>query len=682
MTEEIKAKLSLDHTEAHKHAKELEKEFEKMGEELSELREKGREFGGELGGALKGALSMAAGIELAGMVEAFKSAGEEVIHTASALEDQEKAIRGVLMMIDEEGASLDELGEEAHHLNEEFASMSMASGQSKEAIVSAFDEMAERTDMSTAKVKELTEEMSQAGRAIPGGIGSLSSGFANLASGMIRARNPIVQMITATGLLHGNAKQVAKELQKMTPESVMKVGIAAVEKMSGKMKNVPLTFNEAIASFKTMREEVFEGIGTPLVRALTGPLGEIRDYFTANREEIQKWAEHAGEDAGRWLKEGFRYLEEHGTEIKKSLADGAAAVKDAALALGEVIHFMWDHREAIAIAYGASKLGGLSMGVAKGGMTLAGAIPGLLGGASKAGGMILGGEGGGLGGALAGGGAAAGLATIAAGVAAIASVGAAVYEAGELWKELPSKAKDADVEYLALEEATKRGQIAWAQELRDRIVVLNPELAVNANNLVKMAKSQAAVNAIMGESSSRELELWASEAAKGGKRAAQAATFFIQDFSDAAARGDSAAEDQMASFLITHADLMDAMHMAGVDITKGGAALATTIESLGEQIVIASAGVHSLVGHHNKLTMGGGGEDNKTYAEEVRGILAKQLKDKDVSHMNLNFTGDIHIQQDFKDQNPDRVLLEFKKELSRSALSRTSAATQTPHTAF
>ena len=43
-----------------------------------------------------------------------------------------------------------------------------------------------------------------------------------------------------------------------------------------------------------------------------------------------------------------------------------------------------------------------------------------------------------------------------------------------------------------------------------------------------------------------------------------------------------------------------------------------------------------------------------------------------------NFYGGVHVKQDFKDQDPDRILLTFKKGLAGAANSRTSSKLGTP----
>jgi hypothetical protein len=374
----VKTELKLEGSE-HMH-----EALEHVKEGFESVDEKVHEVGGEIVGMFKNAAAVALGFQLEGAVESLKELGHEAFEAAEGMEKEEKAIRGVLAMIDQEGSSMEELAGQAHELNEQFTEMSESTGAAKADIVAAFDEMAERTGMGADAVKQLTEEMANAGKAVPGGIGALSEGFSNLSSGIIRARNPVVQMIAATGLLHGNAKQVAAQMMKMNPEQAMQLGIDAVEKMGNKMKGLPLTFSELVTSLKTVREEIFESLGAPILKALGGPLDRLRGYFTEHKEMIQHWAEVVGDKVGEWvgeaadkIQEGFEYLQDHADEIEAAFTKGAHAIR-------AVVDFILAHKEAIAGAFAAKALVGSAGGV-MGALGKAGGMLGGGGGAAKAG---------------------------------------------------------------------------------------------------------------------------------------------------------------------------------------------------------------------------------------------------------------------------------------------------------
>jgi hypothetical protein len=612
----VEAELHLDDHASHtlEHVKEG---FEHLGEKTHEVQH-------EMTGFLKNAASMALGIELAGMVETMKSIGEEVFAAAAGMEEQEKAIRGVMLMTDDAGTSLEEMGKQAHELNEQFAGMSVETGASKDALVSAFTEMAERTGMASEDVAKLTGSMAQAGRAVPGGVDALSTGFANMAAGIIRARNPIVQLIAATGMLKGNAKQVAEQMKKMSPEQAMNLGIAAIEKMGTKMKGVPLSFNETIASMKALREQIFEAMGSPLLAALGGPLNQIRDYFIQNKEAVAKWAEEVGHDAGEWLKEAFQYLQDHGEEIKAALQEGGRYIKDAAITLAEVVHFMWDHREAIALAYGASKVAGLGGAIGVGGIPLL------------------------------------------AGVAAVGAGAAMGDQAAKLAHETIGTGgrdyQDEQAREAAAHQAALAGDIDATKRFTDAMLVAHPELQAVADQMMATAragevlnrKADALTEAFNGQVLPKDV------AGLTGKNIEDSAGRLAHAFAKAEATGSTATQNYLAHFAVANENIWDAMNEAGPAYESVALKFIESIEKFNPEM-----GKSLRVRYANEHGTGTRVSDEHVSAPPVQ-----------------NFYGAIHIQQDFKNMDPDRMIIAFRKVLQRSAQSKTMAATQTPHTAF
>jgi len=645
---EVHTKLVLD-DHAHHALEHLKESFEEVGEKVEKVQEHVSEFKHELIGIGVGAVGTAFGLELTGLVEAAKSAGEEIFEAAAGLEEQEKAIRGVLMITDKEGTSLAEMSDQAHEINEEFATMGIEIGTSKESLISAFDSMAERTGLATEDVMKLTDSMAEAGRAIPGGIGSLSEGFANFSAGMIRAKNPVVQLIAATGLLHGNAKAVAAQLMKMSPQQAMELGIKAVQQMGTKMKDVPLSFKETLSSMKEMREELYETVGTPMLQALSGPLGQLRDYFRENREEINKWAKSVGHDAGEWLKEGaheiavgFQYLQAHSAEIKKDIMEAMHFVRSTA-------EFLIAHREAITWALRAKMLAGLAPSVmgAAGTAKAAGTVA--LGFGSKLAGI-------GFGGAETAGAAAIGAAAAKTAAAAATAEGAAAATA-------------AGAEVGAEGTATAVGAGAAAGALGALTAAIGS---------VGMAAYQGTkLWDIMGGTGTSERVMDMRARRLAAETAALAGDVEQTDNLIATLYNAGQANDAYLASLKQTADVAAGAKRANMELAE--------YRKLDTKAQMAAA-------------LAGGGAVADPWAEE-RARQAKLLHDADVKYRmtvhpdekkegeikvppQLNFTGPITIHQDFKNEDPDRIAVIFKRALARSALAKTTAATTTPHTSF
>jgi hypothetical protein len=575
-----------------------------IGEGFEALDEKVAEAGHEILDVFKNAAGVALGFQLEGAVEGVKELGHEAFEAAAGMEEQEKAIRGVLAMIDEEGASLEELGGEAHELNEQFAELGETTGQTKSSVVSAFDQMAERTGLATKDVEALTEQMANAGKAVPGGIDALSEGFSNLSSGIIRARNPIVQMIAATGMLQGNAKSVAQQLTKMNPQQAMQLGIDAVEKMGEKMKGLPLTFGELVTSLKGVREEIFESLGAPVLKALTGPLDRLRSYFDDHKRSIMEWAETVGEKVGEWVnaaadefEEGFHWLEDHAEEIKKAFSEGAQAIRD-------VVEFIIDHREAIAAAFGGKMLLDRAGGLAEVGAKAAGGI------ASTVGGLEAG-----------GGGAAAASIMEALNPASLAATAAAA---------VVLAAAVATV-YGAFEDLTDETSAYYAEATAD------------------LAEIEANFSEAWDELTS------GSDSA--GQQLKELAEWMGKEFLDDLVTVSAIAVDAAQAFNT----LADAVRAALIPVKFLLTELGVFADSAQGASLSKREGGHGTLGAV-------GGEKPETSAIRAPPVY--------------NFTGEIHINQDFKDTDPDRIGTVFKQSLGRAAQSRVSANTQVPQSHF
>lgn len=587
---EVRTKLTADASHANHAIEAMRHGLEHLDEGAEKVRE-------HVGDIFKSAIGMAVGMQLHASVESMKEFAEEALHSAMNLEEQEKSIRGVLLITDDADRSFEALTTQAHEMGEQLADIGVKSGASKDSLISVFDEMAERTGMASEEVMTLTGQMADAGRAIPGGVSALGGGFSTLSMGIIRARNPIIQLIAATHMLQGNAKQVAAQLKKMSPEEAMKLGIAAIEKMGTKMKDVPLSFNEQIASLKALREQVYEALGTPMLRAIAGPLGKLRDYFIENKEAISAWAEEAGTKVGEWvtsaaemMRDGFVYLQSHAAEIKAAIVEGFTFAK-------EVVTFLWEHRVAIAAAWAMKEGIGGAMSIAGGVSTLASGAKAL----SVAGAAGVEGATFGEGLALGIGNIATALAPIVAGAATIAAAAAAWaaagYEAVQLWKETDGLKSEATRNYDATKDA-----------------------------LLRLEES--------GSASRAELDRMTAQVEHFGAVAGQ-----------------------------TAAQIANAISEIGIKAAEKEAAEDTATRRADEMLQLTASPVMMAV--HAAAT-------------------ARPEKKADIKvPPNIGpFTGPITIHQDFKDQNPDRIMVMFKNGLARSAMAKAGPMTGAPLTAF
>ena len=245
---------------------------------------------------------MKKGVELVG--EGIKVAWEFTekltdasLEAAEAAEKQEKEMAGFLFLMDQGNHSMAELRDYTKSQREEFEEFGLTAGVAVKDLVESYDKLIARGTMSSEKAKELTEQMAIVGRVVPGGMGALAQGMAGVEMGMVRARNPIVQLIAATHTLHGTAKDVAKQMQHMTPEQQMKLAEQSIAKQAESLKKMGAIvpdMGQLKTSFEGVKEGFLKSMGTPMMEALVPNLVKLRDFLARHMEEIKAFGEKVG----------------------------------------------------------------------------------------------------------------------------------------------------------------------------------------------------------------------------------------------------------------------------------------------------------------------------------------------------------------------------------------------------
>lgn len=633
MGHEVEAKLVLDD-----HATEA---LHKVREGFEHVEEKVKEVQSELVGMVKQTIAVAAGFQLSASIDSIKELGHEMISAASSAQSQQKSIAGVLAMTDKTGKSFEDLTKDAEEYHEKLEQMGIAAGVATSETLDAFEMIAARSEKPAEAIMELTGQMTLASKALPGGMGALSSAFRDLESGFIRPKNAVVQLIKMTGTAVGSQKQIAKHMTAMfaagKQEEVFKLAETAMDKMATKMKNAPLTYDQLITSLKDIRETIFKDMGTPLIEALGKPLGQLKKYISDHREEIGKFAHMVGEKAGEWvlqaaekIKEGFSYIQTHADEIEESIKKGVAIAKG-------VVEFILAHKEEIAIAFGAKMLApsiaeGAKTGMALGSAALSGGR--LIGAAS--GGLTVG-EGG-LAAASVGTAAAAGIAALA--LADVAIIALLAYQIHGLIKDIKEeKDADKDARIAALQLAAATGDTsAGFQEIRDKLVLTNPELATMANSLLAQAETQRQANSAAEAAAAQQLALIDAQGGRASnEQYAQLARMYQaggEGVKNLIAHGVQAADGMGDAF----------------------AALTYTFDDSGQSLVDRIKSFDKSLGSALQSEV------------DITKAQAKPFVATNQAPPMQDFRGStFNIKQDFRDADPDNVALVFRRDLVNAA---------------
>ena len=630
-SQEIKAKLVLDDA-ASKTVEHVKAGFEKLDHVVEETTH-------TIGSFVKSAATMALGFQFDRGIESLKEWGKEAMEAAKAAGESDKEIAGMLAAQDQSGKSFDMLKKDAREYREKLEEMGVQAGVSSKATVDAFTDIAARSNKPTEEVVKMTEQMMYAGKIVPGGLGSITDGYRMMEMGMIRAKNPLVMLIAQSHLMSGSAKQVAKDLQKMAPEEAMKMADQAIAKMAEKGKAMPLKGGAMIQSIKDMAEQSMVGAGEALLKALSKPYALIREIFMENRGALSDLYKSAGEGLGTAItygvekaKEGINYIRTHSDEIKKGITEAWGYAK-------KVFEFMVSH---------ASELGtALKMGLA-----------------AKAGGMAAG--------------AVASAAPLVSGAAALAgSAGGAVAALFGLSSATDGAAKTS---FTASAAFTKlRGTLNDNVSAATATQVAFAALFLAYDQFAKLTKENSflilsigtAIGAAFGKGKYRTAEELANEAAKldalKAQNAAESSAIYSKAFHKEADQGAAEYAIDPSGGHGTQV-MLEAFNQAQALNDAGSEKYAATL--------ILNSGLTAEYLKNAGFKLAGGLDEfirvigESADPDKLKNFLGTKALKGAAPQVNFNGGQKFEIKQDFRNEDPDRIALIFRRDILKAAEHR------------
>jgi phage-related tail protein len=567
------------------------------------------------------------------------------VHSAVALQDQKKELAGVIALVEKGSPALEDLHDKADELNESLERVATTTGNTKESMIRAFEVIGARTNKGAAFVEDMTTKMAEASKSLPGGIEAMSESLSMLESGFVRPNNAIVQLIRQMGIAKGSAHDIAKGLMKMMQspggeEKVFEIAERAITAMAEKTKSMPLTFSQLMNSLSTFRESLFETVGTPVVEALGAQFNRLQGYLQAHREEIEQLAKTMGERVGEWvtkaaelIERGFQYLRTHADDIMTSLENGAKALRS-------VLEFMVAHRQLIlglALAHTAGKpLGALAGGIAE-------ALPG----AGAAAGRMMGGAWG----SLVGGAGAIGL-----GAGAVAAIA---------WKAAYDQSQQ-------LEKDTGMSMLETLRELTHGLAGATNRLA-NFKAETKAFDEELAKGVDASGERLEHLESGLEHIRRGAEIAGSA----VDRFTDQLLNVQRKLEHQAG---VENAIARMAAFGSGASIFGGAQTLANAYREAAEQDEkAATEQARRILAANEQLRTALGAIGVEDALVRLKALAEGKVTGDAVKLPPISFgPTTFNIHQDFRDQDPDRVAIVFRKDITRQATSRIGSRLQTP----
>jgi len=632
---------------------------------------------------LEHTLSNFAAIELGELVHGVRELATEFLHAADQGAAADQAVAALVATAQDRGWA--DAHADAEKLGDELDEIAISAHQAGPAVADAFQTMLEITGATEEGVERATDQvqqLSQIATMLGKNVGDISKEFSMMEEGVIRTKGQLFHVLNASGIFGENVKKASAGWAALTEEERLKRLNYALEQMSSKAAEATPTFAQLRTSVADIFEVMSEKLGEPFLHALVPEMSKFSEELRAGLPAIEEFGKEMSVDVARWVheaaeavQEGFDYLHAHGKEIHDTIVGAVETVK-------KVVEFVLDHKEALAIAFGAKAGVGLAGGLAKTALE-SGAGKGILGAGQAI--FAAGSAGGGIAGA---GGALAGATALGAAGAAAGAWLLAGEQLGKLFNEMESDTRQnfdavrqgmrdmasettewTDTEQDAFErmrdnllqsamhlgeDAGAAAEFADALERSHKAHVENMKFAENLQSMAQSFEVLATSANMAVEDAKTAAQQAAAESERGefeGGTGAQIIDQFSSGFEALMAAHDAGAQQYVAHLLGSSKNLFASFLQSAHMSDEGFAALASALEAGGSEFADQAKAIRDLIGN------------------------------KEHQKMNVHFSmpgAKIQIQQDFRDQDPDNVAIVLQRDLVKAAVNKLGSGFSMP----
>jgi hypothetical protein len=649
-TTEVKARLKIEDAGSSVLDK-IKKGFMGAGDAADDASDKALSFSEQIA-------AVAIGDKLSGLATDVWELGKSFAEAAIGGQKADQAIAGLIATT--QGSEWSAAYDAAALLGDELDDISVKAGQAGDDVAAAFETMLEisgATQEGITKAKEETESLAVIANVLGKSTAEIAREYSFMGEGVVKTKGQLFQLLQGTGIFGEKTKEAAKYWASMTDESRTAALSYGLEKVASKLNESEPVIGDYLTTIENLFDMVKEKLGEPIINEMRPILTDLIGNLKRAMPQIEKFGVLLGKEMGDWveeatkqIEEGFEYLMTHQEEIKNAIADGYKTAK-------EVVMFILDHKEEIAIAFGAKT-----------------ALPAMRAGASAAG-SLLDASAKGVGGlAGTGGGLAMGAVTIAAFAAAVAAWSLAIDQWGELMASTDGGKSEGRMNYEAYQRsfqdrAADPGTAAWGksdikgfEEQRAAFVKLAEDMGESSR-----AAGELADRAFAAHRAVRDMVGPVEEAQKMFDNFAKARSAGVLPDEQSIATADAMIGQVGASFT-------KAMNMQNQGAAQYIANLLAKSEGL-QGAFLASA---NLTSEGFEALAGMVESQSKEFAELLRGRASEgKSKAATPAAPKVVMTGGqtFNVKQDFRDQDPDRVAIMFEKGIGQSIERKLGAGT-------
>lgn len=591
-------------------------------------------------------VAQSVGVNLSEVVGKARDVAMSFVNAGAGAESGDAAIAALIKTA--QGKSAEDAIDNAEELGDAIDEIAIGAGIAGDSVGAAFQNILEKTGSTEEGIRRATEELDD--MAVVAGkldkdVGGIAQEFAFMQEGVLKTKGQLFQLLQSTGIFGTDSKKAVEAWGKLTEEKRIELLRYGLNKLSGEMRDMPPTFKQATAGLENMVRISKEAIGQPLIEELTPAIEEVTRELIKMGPELTDFGHTMAKDVASAVREGGKMLRESVSWLREHKDELAMAFKDGAAAVWKVVQFVLDHKEELALAFGAKTV---APTVAKG----VGAVGGFIGTMNKAEKDF---------GAYKMSGAMTTVASMTALAAAIVAVGLAADQAIKLldemadaadtrqggMKKLMDLAQAGDVENVRNTVGTMMQLDEAAGKLDDKMrkfyqTVLDTAEAANRNKAGdtdalrrQIEIESAAINDTYAKSIGDQS---AAGAAWAANMTQNQLAILINAYNQAAKNNDTAMM-QLAATTIAGSGLVSEAFLKSSTQIEGG------FSQMADVLMNAGAGFGSFI-------------------SQLRGKGPTAPK---APTLNLNGGQTFNIKQDFRQQDPDRVAVLFRRDVARMA---------------
>jgi hypothetical protein len=650
---EVKTRLTVDAGQADSTLHKLQASFDSTS--------KAQEATQASLGFLGSTFAMAAGTYLPMAISKVHAFGESFLEAARGEMAGQKAMAGLISTMQD--IPWAHAAQQSAALSENLDEISMRASRMPDDVKDAFNTMIEiggATSENIAAATKHVEELAQVSRVLGMSTSSLAREFQFMGEGVLKTKGQVFQLLQTTGIFGDKTKGASAAWAKLTDEKRAELLNTGLGKLAERMSQAPKGMGDLVTEFKAMEDMANESLGMPLLNALTPQLRKLVEWMKQGRGSIEEFAKSMvvdvskyAEEAARVIREGWEYIRSNSKEIKEDIVAAWGYAK-------AVIQFAVEHKEALALAYGAKTIAGSGIAQSAVGVGKAVYNAGAAGGiASTASGAV------GLG-------AAGGAAALGAFAAAIVSVTLAADQGAKLMKEADDDEKAdtrARYEYFRnLAAKENAGYEAMDQNAIDHFEMTKHRFEIDSK-LIGMSRAEAtkmADAAMAQHDANRKMVMYAEDAARQIESMNKKGGGFTDEGEQHGLVAKIAGQFQDASNVLDQGAMMYIATM----LSKSSVLQRAFIESAD----MTSTGFMALADATKDSAI--------TFSQELRSLAETAAKREKVTAAapKVQFNGGqtFKIQQDFRDENPDRIAVIFQRDILASAERRYQSSNASP----